>query len=102
MVQFWAQKEVNFVYYCVVYFAYCAVVMTEYFDVMEVCCEAVVTCVESEMCHCLFSGFIFVVFPWLTTSSNKLRGHHSVRLPAREPSTYGTSITYQYSVPIAN
>jgi hypothetical protein len=63
MVQFWAQKEVNFVHYRVLYFAYCAVIMTEYFDAMEVCCEAVVTCVEPEMCHCLFSGFFLVVFP---------------------------------------
>jgi hypothetical protein len=63
MVQFWAQKEVNFVHYRVLYFAYCAMIMTEYFDAMEVCCEAVVTCVELEMCHCLFSGFVFVVFP---------------------------------------
>jgi hypothetical protein len=33
--------------------------------------------------------------PWLTTRSNKIHGHHSVRPPAREPSTYGTSTTYQ-------
>jgi hypothetical protein len=32
-------------------------------DVMEVCCKAVVACVELEVCDCFFSGFIFVVFP---------------------------------------
>ena len=51
-----------FVHCCVLQFAYCAVVMAEDFDAMEVCCETVVTCVEPEICNCLFSGFIFVVF----------------------------------------
>jgi len=58
MVQFWAHKEVVFVQCCVLQFAYCAVVITEGFDVMEVCCETVVTCVEPEICDCLFSGFV--------------------------------------------
>jgi hypothetical protein len=37
--------------------------MAEDFDAMEVCCETVVTCVEPEICNCLFCGFVFVVFP---------------------------------------
>jgi hypothetical protein len=37
--------------------------MIEDFDVVEVCCETVVACVEPEVCECLFSVFIFVVFP---------------------------------------
>jgi hypothetical protein len=65
MVHFWANKEVVFVHCCVLQFAYCAVVMAEDFDVMEVCCETVVTYVEPEICDYLFSGFIFVVFPIL-------------------------------------
>jgi hypothetical protein len=36
--------------------------MAEDFDAMDVCCKTVVTCVEPEICNCLFSGFIFVVF----------------------------------------
>ena len=63
MAQFWTHKEVIFVYCCVLQFAYCAVVMAKDFDAMEVCCKTVVTCVELEICNCLFSGFIFVVFP---------------------------------------
>ena len=63
MVQFWAHKEVVFVHCCVLQFTYCAVVMAENFDAMEMCCEAVVTCLEPEICDCLFSVFIFVVFP---------------------------------------
>jgi len=63
MVQFWAHKEVIFVHCYVLQFAYCAVVMAEDFDAMEVCCTTVVTYVEPEICNCLFSGFIFVVFP---------------------------------------
>jgi hypothetical protein len=43
-------------------FAYCAAVMAEYFDVVEVCCETVVACVEPEVCDCLLSGVIFVFF----------------------------------------
>jgi hypothetical protein len=62
MVQFLAHKKVVFVN-CVLQFAYCAVVMAENFDVMEVRCETVVMCVEPEICNCLFSGFVFVVFP---------------------------------------
>ena len=41
MVQFWAHKEMVFVHCCVLQFAYCAVVMAEYFYAMEVCCETV-------------------------------------------------------------
>jgi hypothetical protein len=37
--------------------------MAEDFDAMEVCRETAVTCVEPEICDCLFSWFIFVVFP---------------------------------------
>jgi len=37
--------------------------MAKDFDAIEVCCETVMTCVELEICNCLFSGFIFVVFP---------------------------------------
>jgi len=53
-----------FVHCCVLQFAYGAVVMAEDFDVMEVCCDTVVTCVELEIFDCLFSGFVFVVFPY--------------------------------------
>ena len=60
MVRFWADI---FVHCCVLQFAYCAVVMAEDFDVLEVCCKTVVTCVELEVCNCLFYGFVFVVFP---------------------------------------
>jgi hypothetical protein len=63
MVQFWAHKEVLFVHCCVLQFAYCAEVMAEDFDAMEVGCKTVMTRVESEICSCLFSGFIFVDFP---------------------------------------
>ena len=63
MVQFWAHKEVIFVHYSVLQFAYCAVVIAEDFDAVEVCCETVVTCAEPEICDCLFSWFVFVVFP---------------------------------------
>jgi len=52
-----------FVHYCVLLFAYCAAVMAGYFDVIKVCCEAVVTCVEPEVSNCLHSGFVFVMFP---------------------------------------
>jgi hypothetical protein len=62
VVQFWAHKEVIFVQYCVLQFAYCAVVVVEDFDAVEVCRETVVACVEPEVCYCLFSGFIFVIF----------------------------------------
>jgi len=37
MVQFWTHKEVTFVHYCVLQFAYCAVVIAEDFDAVEVC-----------------------------------------------------------------
>ena len=63
MVQFWVYKEVIFVHYCVLQFAYCAAVIAEDFDAVEVCCKTVVTRVEHEICDCLFSGFVFVVFP---------------------------------------
>jgi len=59
MVQFWAHKEVVFVHCCVLQFVYCAVVMAEDFDVMEVCCETVVTCVELEICDRFFWGVYF-------------------------------------------
>jgi hypothetical protein len=61
VVQFWAHKEVIFVHYCILLFAYFAVVMVEDFDA-EVCCKTVVACVEPGVCDCLFSGFVFVVF----------------------------------------
>jgi hypothetical protein len=54
---------VVFVHCCVLQFAYCAVVMAEDSDAREVCCETVMTCVEPEICDCLFSGFVFAVFP---------------------------------------
>jgi hypothetical protein len=38
--------------------------MVEDFYAIEVCCETVVACVEPEVCDCLFSGFILVVFPF--------------------------------------
>jgi hypothetical protein len=41
----------DLVHCCVLQFAYCAVVVAEDFDTMEVCCETVVTCVEPEMCN---------------------------------------------------
>ena len=53
MVQFCAHKEVIFVHCCVLQFAYCAVVMAEDFDAIEVCCETVVTCVEPEILRLL-------------------------------------------------
>jgi len=62
MIQFWGHKEVIFVHYCVLQFAYFAVVIAEYFDVVEVCCKTVITCVELEICDCFFSAFV-VVFP---------------------------------------
>jgi hypothetical protein len=37
--------------------------MVEDFDVMVVCCETVVACVEPEVCDCMVSGFVFVIFP---------------------------------------
>jgi hypothetical protein len=61
--QFWAHKEVIFVHYCVLQFAYCVVVVVEDFDAVEVCCETVVACVEPEVCDCVVSGVVFVVFP---------------------------------------
>jgi hypothetical protein len=53
---------VIFVHYCDLQFVYCAAVVVEDLDAVEVCCETVVACVEPEVCDCLFSGFIFVVF----------------------------------------
>ena len=61
MVQFWAHKEVIFVHYCVLQFAYCAVVIAEDFGAVEVCCETVVTCVEPEICNACFLG-LFLLF----------------------------------------
>jgi hypothetical protein len=43
--------------------AYCAVVIVEDLDAVEVCCETVVACVELEVCDCVVSGFVFVIFP---------------------------------------
>ena len=63
MVQFCAHNEVITVHCCVLQVAYCAVVMAEDFDMTEVYCETVLTCVERKICDCLLSGFIFVVFP---------------------------------------
>lgn len=40
--------------------------------------------------------------PWLKTNSNKLRSYRSVRPPFSEHSTYGTSKTHQYTVPVMN
>ena len=50
-----------FVHYCVLHFAYCLVVIAEDIDAVEVCCETVVTCVELEICNCLFSRFVFIL-----------------------------------------
>jgi hypothetical protein len=63
VVQFWAHKEVIFVHYCVLQFAYCAVVVVGDFDAVEACCVTVVACVEPEVCDCMVSGFVVVVFP---------------------------------------
>jgi hypothetical protein len=41
-----------FVHCCIFLFAYRAVVITENFNAVKVCCETVVTCVEPEKCHC--------------------------------------------------
>jgi len=43
------QNKYSFAHCCVLQVAYCAVVMVEDFDAMEVCCETVVTCVELEI-----------------------------------------------------
>jgi hypothetical protein len=40
-----------------------SVVMVEDFDAVEVCCETVMACVEPEVCDCMVSGFVFVIFP---------------------------------------
>jgi hypothetical protein len=37
--------------------------MDEDFDAVEVCCKIVVACVEPEVCDCMVSGFVFVIFP---------------------------------------
>jgi hypothetical protein len=34
--------------------------VVEDFDVVEVCCEIVVACVEPEVCDCVVSGLVFV------------------------------------------
>jgi hypothetical protein len=44
----WAHKEVIFVHCCVLQCACCAVVVED-FDAVEVCCETVVACVETEV-----------------------------------------------------
>jgi len=54
MVQFWTHKEVIFVHYCVLQFAYCAVVIAGDFDAVEVCCKIVVSFPNT------FSAAIFV------------------------------------------
>ena len=56
MVQFWAHREVIFVHYCALQFAYCAVVIAEDFDVVEVCCKTVVACVFQ--CILMFHKYI--------------------------------------------
>jgi hypothetical protein len=38
--------------------------MVEDFDVVEVCRDTVVACVELEVCDCMVSGFVFVIFPY--------------------------------------
>ena len=81
MVQFWTHKEVIFFHCCVLLFAYCAVVMVEDFNVMEVCCTTVVTCVEPEICYCLFSGFIFVVVCLSLFNNINMRGKHEFTSP---------------------
>jgi hypothetical protein len=62
----------DFVHYCALQFAYCAVVMVEGFDVMEVCCETVMDCVELEVGNSMFSGFIYV-FPCSFNVSCRMR-----------------------------
>jgi hypothetical protein len=67
VVQFWAHKEVIFVHYCVLQFAYCAVVVVGDFDAVEVCCETVVACVERLrgvwVCFCCLKYFhVFFFF----------------------------------------
>ena len=52
-----------FVHFYVFLFAYCTVVMAGYFDVIKVCCKAIVTCVKPEVSDCLSSRFVFVMFP---------------------------------------
>jgi hypothetical protein len=37
--------------------------MVEDFDAVEVCCKTVMACVEPEVCDCMVSGFVFVIFP---------------------------------------
>jgi hypothetical protein len=54
---------VIFVHYCIHQLAYCAAVTVEGFDAVEVCCATVVAWVEPEVCDCVVSGFVFVVFP---------------------------------------
>jgi hypothetical protein len=39
------------------------VVVVGDFDAVEVCCETAVACVELEVCDCVVSVFVFVVFP---------------------------------------
>jgi hypothetical protein len=44
VVQFWAHKEVIFVHYYILQFAYCAAFVVEDCDAVEVCWETVVAC----------------------------------------------------------
>jgi hypothetical protein len=43
--------------------------MVEGFDTVEVCCETVVACVEPEVCDCVVSGFVFLLFSHVDTIS---------------------------------
>jgi hypothetical protein len=49
VVQFWAHKEVIFVQYSILLFAYCAVVVVEDFNAVEVCCETILTCLAAHI-----------------------------------------------------
>ena len=62
MVQFWAHKDLILVHYCILQFAYYAVVIVGDFVAVKVCCKTVVACVEAEIYNCFFSGLVFV-FP---------------------------------------
>jgi hypothetical protein len=33
------------------------------FDAVEVCCKTVVACFEPEVCNCMISVFVIVIFP---------------------------------------
>jgi hypothetical protein len=55
--------------------AYCAVVMVEDFHAVEVCRKTVVACAEPEVCDCVVSGFVFVIFPFGCDVSRKYFSH---------------------------